>query len=63
MAGVGETVVLADAVAVGAVVSAAGRAVFASVSANKTKQSLYFMLAQRSVRFARRQPNREWIQN
>jgi hypothetical protein len=48
---------------VGAVVSAAGRAVFASVSANKTKQSLYFMLAQRSVRFARRQPNREWIQN
>src|SRR4029077_233476 len=32
------------AVATGALVSAAGRAVFASASANKTKQSLSFML-------------------
>jgi hypothetical protein len=61
MAGVGETVVLADAVAVGAVVSAAGRAVFANASANKAKQRLSFMVGQGSVRFARRQPNREWI--
>ena len=60
MAGVGETVVLADAVAVGADVSAAGRAVFASASAN-TKQRLSFMVGQRSVRFAMRQLNREWI--
>jgi hypothetical protein len=43
---------------VGALVSAAGRAVFASASANKTKQSLSFMLqpTYRSFREAPAQP-------
>ncbi|MGA8477324.1 MAG: hypothetical protein WB696_05130, partial [Chthoniobacterales bacterium] len=46
------------AVATGALVSAAGRAVFASASANKTKQSLSFMLepTYRSFREAPAQP-------
>src|SRR5260370_25297889 len=58
MAGVGEAVALVVAAAVGAPVSAAGRAVFTSANANKTKQSLSFMLepTYRSFREAPAQP-------
>ena len=58
MAGVGEAVALVVAAAVGALVSAAGRAVFTSANANKTKQSLSFMLepTYRSFREAPAQP-------